>query len=92
MPPPFAFSFSKGIQPRFPIIDTKRILQYYTKCKPENTVKTVGMYKETREAFVKVYKQKAFPSGEGFQTNDCGAKQKYRAVQTTRYLKSYWVS
>ena len=40
----------------------------------ENTVKTVGMYKETMKLLLRC-------------TN-----KKYRAVQTTRYLKSYWVS
>ena len=46
------------------------------------------------EVFVKVHKQKSLPPhrGKAFRRTTAAQNKKYRAVQTTRYLKSYWVS
>ena len=59
----------------------------------ENTVKTVGMYKETMKLLLRCTNKRAFPHrGEAVRRTTAAQNKKYRAVQTTRYLKSYWVS
>ena len=59
----------------------------------ENTVKTVGMYKETMKLLLRCTNKRAFPhKGKAFRRTTVVQNKKYRAVQTTRYLKSYWVS
>ena len=59
----------------------------------ENTVKTVGMYKETMKLLLRCTNKRAFPHrGKAFRRTTVVQNKKYRAVQTTRYLKSYWVS
>lgn len=58
-----------------------------------NTVKTVGMYKETMKLLLRCTNKRAFPHrGKAFRRTTVVQNKKYRAVQTTRYLKSYWVS
>lgn len=59
----------------------------------ENTVKTVGMYKETMKLLLRCTNKRASPHrGKAFRRTTAVQNKKYRAVQTTRYLKSYWVS
>ena len=59
----------------------------------ENTVKTVGMYKETMKLLLRCTNKRAFPLwGKAFRRTTAAQNKKYRAVQTTRYLKSDWVS
>ena len=59
----------------------------------ENTVKTVGMYKETMKLLLRCTNKRAFPHrGKAFRRTTVVQNKKYRAVQTTRYLKSDWVS
>ena len=58
-----------------------------------NTVKFRGMYKETMKLLLRCTNKRAFPHrGKAFRRTTAVQNKKYRAVQTTRYLKSYWVS